>query len=155
MSTSYRVCLSVLDEQCPIIEENCQACEQITTLEYYPYGITNLKFVELKTQIKITWLAPSLPSGNITSYNVFLKGNCKTWDTVNCGKINVNCEIFENKAVLKKEFLFDFNSYWEYEVLVSAVNSIGSRNNVSAKYTTQKKKKSRKWIYILLAKLFW
>ena len=82
MSSTYTVCLSILDDQCPRNEEKCQACEQITTLEDYPLNVTNLEFEESNTVMKITWQAPEF-SGKIISYDTFLKGNCKIRDTMN------------------------------------------------------------------------
>ena len=127
--------------QCPSIEEECQACEEITTLIDYPLNVTNLKFEEREKQIKIFWEPPYLPSGNITSYYVFLKGNCKARDSVYCVEIEDGCETFENQTVTFRSAWFNFKPYWNYEVFVAAVNSKGSGKNVSAKYTTQKKEK--------------
>ena len=97
MSSTYTVCLSILDDQCPRNEEKCQACEQITTLEDYPLNVTNLKFEESNNFMKITWQAPE-SSGNIISYDTFLKGNCKIMDTMNCDKIGSRCITFEHKS---------------------------------------------------------
>ena len=137
MLSTYTVCLSISDEQCPRMKEKCQACEQITTLEDYPLNVTNLKFEESNTTMKITWQAPEF-SGNIFSYDTFLKGNCKIMDTVNCDKIGSRCKTFEHKTVLNTSANFNYNPYWNYEVFVSAINTKGSRNNVIAKYTTLK-----------------
>ena len=140
MLSTYTVCLSISDEQCPRMKEKCQACEQITTLEDYPLNVTNLEFEESNTVMKITWQAPEF-SGKIISYNTFLKGNCKIRDTMHCDKIGSRCKTFEHKTVLDTYANFNYNPYWNYEVFVSAINTKGSGNNVSSNYTTKKKEK--------------
>ena len=136
MSTEYKICLSLVGDNCPYIETECQECKFGKTLEEKPFPPTDVKIAQKHLeQIEVTWKPPTRPSGNIKSYNVQLNGNCIQEDK----RCFQECSRSEQKKVLSgpnfKEGFFvfkDVKPFWSYTTKISSINSMGEGNSESA-----------------------
>ncbi len=136
MSTNYLVCLALEnDSGCPLIETECQKCENVQTTEAIPFPPSNVQInEETEKKLKVTWSKPERPSGNISPYIILLEGQCIVSGECGCEERKP-----ENKSVGANIYsrVFDAKPYWSYKVSVFAKNSQGVGNNSTASVTTK------------------
>jgi hypothetical protein len=65
-------------------------------------------FVLSDTSLRVTWIAPSKPNGNITTFNIIVNGNTKPTGTTQPGSMVITNLVPYTVYEIQVHFLLDF-----------------------------------------------
>jgi hypothetical protein len=139
MATNYTICLALKHNlKCPNLESECQKYENAQTNEAQPFPPSNVQITETRNKkLKVMWERPQRPSGVIVSYHIVIEGHCIASDPKACSTSGAVCQggisKHENVAPEIYKYFYDVQPYWSYQVFVSATNSQGDGENITAK----------------------